>query len=39
MSTEATHGHRDVVVAAVLHDAVEDQNVTNAEIVDLFGPP
>ena len=27
----------DVVVAALLHDAVEDQDVTNAEIADLFG--
>ena len=34
---EATDGHRDVVVAALLHDAVEDQDVTNAELADLFG--
>jgi (p)ppGpp synthase/HD superfamily hydrolase len=35
---EATYGRSDVVMAALLHDAVEDQDVTNAEIVDLFGP-
>ena len=34
---EATDGHRDAVVAALLHDAVEDQDVTNAELADLFG--
>ena len=31
-------GDPDVVIAALLHDAVEDQGVTNAEIADLFGP-
>ena len=35
---EATDGHRDAVAAALLHDVVEDQKVTNAEIADLFGP-
>jgi (p)ppGpp synthase/HD superfamily hydrolase len=35
---EATDGRPDVVVAALLHDAVEDQDVTNGEIADLFGP-
>ena len=35
---EATDGRPDVVIAALLHDAVEDQDVTNAEIADLFGP-
>ena len=35
---EATDGHRDAVIGALLHDIVEDQDVTNAEIVDLFGP-
>jgi (p)ppGpp synthase/HD superfamily hydrolase len=35
---EATNGHPDVVIAALLHDAVEDQDVTSAEIAALFGP-
>ncbi len=35
---EATNGDPDAVIAALLHDAVEDQGVTNAEIADLFGP-
>jgi (p)ppGpp synthase/HD superfamily hydrolase len=35
---EATDGRPDAVIAALLHDAVEDQDVTNAQIVDLFGP-
>jgi len=35
---EATDGRPDAVIAALLHDAVEDQDVTNAEIADLFGP-
>jgi (p)ppGpp synthase/HD superfamily hydrolase len=35
---EATDGHRDAVIAALLHDAVEDQGVSNAEIANLFGP-
>src|SRR5277367_2695088 len=35
---EATNGRSEVVVAALLHDAVEDQDVTNAEIADHFGP-
>ena len=35
---EATDGDPDAVIAALLHDAVEDQGVTDAEIADLFGP-
>src|SRR5271163_436716 len=35
---EATDGRPEVVVAALLHDAVEDQDVTNTEIAGLFGP-
>src|ERR1700733_8788109 len=35
---EATDGRPEVVVAALLHDSVEDQDVTHAEISDLFGP-
>ena len=35
---DATDGRPNVVIAALLHDAVEDQDVTNAEIADLFGP-
>jgi (p)ppGpp synthase/HD superfamily hydrolase len=35
---ESTDGRPDVVIAALLHDPVEDQDVTSAEIVDLFGP-
>ena len=35
---EAIGGHPDAVIAALLHDTVEDQDVTNAEIADLFGP-
>jgi len=35
---EATDGDPDAVIAALLHDAVEDQGVTVAEIADLFGP-
>jgi guanosine-3',5'-bis(diphosphate) 3'-pyrophosphohydrolase len=35
---EATDGDTDAVIAALLHDAVEDQGVTVAEIADLFGP-
>ena len=34
---EATNGHPEVVIAALLHDVVEDQNVTIGEIADLFG--
>jgi GTP diphosphokinase / guanosine-3',5'-bis(diphosphate) 3'-diphosphatase len=34
---EFTDGRPEVVIAALLHDAVEDQGVTNAEIADLFG--
>ena len=36
---EATGGRRDAVVAALLHDVVEDQNVTLDEIAKLFGAP
>lgn len=35
---EATDGSPDPVIAALLHDIVEDQRVTNAEIGELFGP-
>jgi (p)ppGpp synthase/HD superfamily hydrolase len=35
---EATDGHPDAVIAALLHDVVEDQDVKIEEIVDLFGP-
>ena len=35
---EATDGRPEVVIAALLHDVVEDQNVTIGEIADLFGP-
>src|SRR5271156_3938689 len=35
---EATDGRPEVVAAALLHDAVEDRDVTNAEIAGLFGP-
>jgi (p)ppGpp synthase/HD superfamily hydrolase len=35
---EATDGDPDAVIAALLHDAIEDQGVTDAEITDLFGP-
>src|SRR5580693_7830715 len=35
---EATDGQPDAVVAALLHDVVEDQDVKIEEIVDLFGP-
>lgn len=34
---EATDGRPEVVIAALLHDAVEDQDVTNREIAALFG--
>ena len=34
---ESTDGRPEVVIAALLHDAVEDQDVKNAEIADLFG--
>jgi (p)ppGpp synthase/HD superfamily hydrolase len=34
---EATDGSADAVVAALLHDAVEDQGVEIEEIADLFG--
>jgi (p)ppGpp synthase/HD superfamily hydrolase len=38
LAAEAAGGRPDVVVAALLHDAVEDQGVTSGEIADLFGP-
>src|ERR1700685_1396259 len=38
LGAEATDGRPDVVIAALLHGAVEEQDVTNAEIADLFGP-
>ena len=34
---EATDGHRDAVAAALLHDVVEDQKATNAELAEIFG--
>jgi (p)ppGpp synthase/HD superfamily hydrolase len=34
---EAADGDPDAVIAALLHDAVEDQGVTKAKIADLFG--
>ena len=34
---EATNGDLDIVIAALLHDAVEDQDVTIEEIADQFG--
>lgn len=37
MAAEATNGHPDVVVAALLHDTVEDQGVKPDEIETLFG--
>jgi GTP diphosphokinase / guanosine-3',5'-bis(diphosphate) 3'-diphosphatase len=30
-------GHEDAICAALLHDAIEDQNITAATITDLFG--
>ena len=38
LAAEATDGNPEAVIAALLHDAVEDQDVTNTEIRDLFGP-
>jgi (p)ppGpp synthase/HD superfamily hydrolase len=35
---EATDGNPDAVIAALLHDVVEDQDVKIGEIVDLFRP-
>ena len=35
---EATDGRRDVAIAALLHDVVEDQDVKIEEIAALFGP-
>ena len=35
---EATDGQPDAVIAALLHDVVEDQDVTSAEIAERFGP-
>src|SRR5271166_1771855 len=34
---EATDGHPDAVIAALMHDAVEDQDVTIEEIAAIFG--
>ena len=34
---DATDGDPDAVVAALLHDVVEDQDVTNAEVAAKFG--
>src|SRR5947208_1095223 len=38
LAAEATHGNADVVIAALLHDAVEDQGVKIEEIAEQFGP-
>ena len=38
LAAEATDGDADVVIAALLHDTVEDQGVKIEEIVDQFGP-
>ena len=35
---DATDGNPDAVVAALLHDVVEDQDVTSAEVAAEFGP-
>ena len=35
---EATDGRPNAVIAALLHDVVEDQEVKIEEIADLFGP-
>ena len=35
---EATDGRPDVVIAALLHDVIEDQGVKLAEIRAMFGP-
>jgi guanosine-3',5'-bis(diphosphate) 3'-pyrophosphohydrolase len=34
---DATDGNPDAVIAALLHDVVEDQDVTNAEVAQQFG--
>lgn len=34
---EAEPGNTDLIVAALLHDSIEDQHKTRAEISDLFG--
>ena len=38
LAAEATVGDADVVIAALLHDTVEDQGVKIEEIADQFGP-
>ena len=37
LAAEASDGRADVVVAALLHDVVEDQDVTIDEVAALFG--
>jgi hypothetical protein len=37
LAAEATDGRSDVVIAALLHDAIEDQRVELGEISDMFG--
>ena len=38
LAAEATNGDADIVIAALLHDTVEDQGVTIGEITEIFGP-
>ena len=38
LAAEATDGDPDIVIAALLHDTVEDQDVKIEEIIDQFGP-
>jgi (p)ppGpp synthase/HD superfamily hydrolase len=38
LAAQATDGDLDVVIAALLHDAVEDQGATIEEIAAQFGP-
>jgi (p)ppGpp synthase/HD superfamily hydrolase len=38
LTAEATNGDTDVVIAALLHDTVEDKGVKIEEIADQFGP-
>jgi (p)ppGpp synthase/HD superfamily hydrolase len=37
LAAEATDGRSDVVIAALLHDAVEDQRVELEKLTDMFG--
>jgi (p)ppGpp synthase/HD superfamily hydrolase len=38
LAADATQGDADIVIAALLHDVVEDQGVKFADIADQFGP-